>query len=544
MNKMLKNIISFSAALSLISLCGCSDNNNSDDISTNNTGTSDIAVAQSNQNEIKAIFGDIRTSYNQNLDLTDYRLTPNNVPDNFHIKYEAEDAVLKGSCKVKQDKFKGFSDNKYVSGLNKDGDSITFMVEAEYSGFYDFNFVCYSGDSGRVNIVEIDGEKSGEIKCNSDGKIVDSYLKSIFLSEGKHEISIIPYWGYADYDCMILTKSNVITDSTFTVSAELSNKNADTHTKSLYKFLCDIYGKYSLTGQYADEGRMSTELNKIEQATGKQFAVLGLDVMDYNLANKEHGSVGRTIEFAYDWYINAGGIVQFCWHWNSPKEYAVDNSENPWYKSFYKESSKINLDKIMNGKDDKGYQLLMDDIDNISNELSRLRDAGVPIIWRPLHEAAGGWFWWGDCSPESYKKLWNIIYDKMTNEHNLTNLIWMWNGQSADWYPGDDTVDIVAWDIYQGNNVYTSFSGTFAEASECSSENKLIALSENGCVMDPDLVMKDNSRWLFWGTWSDPFTLKTGVILNQEYTETDLLIKAYNHDRTLTLDELPVLKNY
>ena len=104
------------------------------------------------------------------------------------------------------------------------------------------------------------------------------------------------------------------------------------------------------------------------------------------------------------------------------------------------------------------------------------------------------------------------MYDKMTNEHNLTNLIWEWNGQDPAWYPGDETVDIVSYDIYAGNHVYTSYSGTFSECVESSSERKLVALSENGCVMDPDLVMRDNARWLFWGTWSDPFTLKLGVV--------------------------------
>ena len=102
-------------------------------------------------------------------------------------------------------------------------------------------------------------------------------------------------------------------------------------------------------------------------------------------------------------------------------------------------------------------------------------------------------------------------------------------------------MDIISTDIYQGNNVYTSFSGSFAEAAACG--NKLVALSENGCVMDPDLVMRDNARWLFWGTWADPFTIQMGLI-NEEYTSKDMLTKAYNHDRTLTLDELPDLKNY
>lgn len=532
----------FAAALSMLALTACGNGNdngeNANDADTAQTTAAEIAA----ENAIKAVYGEIRTEYNDSLDLSDYPLTANEVPDDFKAVYEAEDAVLGGGCTVSDNV--AAANGKCVSNLNKEGDSLTFNVDIEYSGFYDVNFVSLPSDAGRVNYVAVDGERVGEIQSDSLGIFGDSWLKNLHLEAGTHEVTVTPYWGYISYDYIELTKSNIVTDETYAVKAALSNPNADEHTQSLYKFLCDVYGKYSLTGQFADKGRQSSELEKIRNETGKEFAVLGLDMSGYSLCSVANGSQSNTVEFAYDWYQNAGGIVQLCWHWTTPMDYCVNNKDNPWYSSFYKEGSNLDLDKIMNGEDEAAYQLLMDDIDAISEQLARLRDAGVPVIWRPLHEASGGWFWWGNCSAESYIKLWNVMYDKMTNEHNLTNLIWMWNGQDAEWYPGDETVDIVSWDIYQGNNVYTSYSGTFAKCVEASGEPKLIALSENGCVMDPDNVMNDNSRWLFWGTWSDPFTLKLGVVLNEEYTEKSLLNKAYNSDRTLTLDELPDLKNY
>ncbi|MCI5904900.1 MAG: beta-mannosidase [Oscillospiraceae bacterium] len=541
--------LSLVAAVTAMALTGCGGAAETADTETvdktsagSETSAVTSAAAETSAAEpIKAVYGEIRTEFADIPDLSAYPLSESGVPDGYSAVYEAESAELSGNCKVVDNG--SFSGGSYVSGLNSQGDKIVFNVDIEYDGMYDLNFVCYSGDSGRVNYVYIDGVHCGDVICNSDGLIVDSLLRCIYLEKGSHEIALLPSWGYADYDCLKITPGTAITEDTYKVTAELSNPNADENTRRLYKFLCDIYGKYSLTGQFADKGRSSSELERIKQATGKEFAVLGLDMMDYSIANKANGANGRAIEYAYDWYENAGGIVQFCWHWNSPGEYAKNDADHPWYSSFYKEGSNIDLDRIMNGEDPEGYDLLMSDIDGIAQEFVRLRDSGVPIIWRPLHEAAGGWFWWGNCEPESYKKLWNEMYDKMTNEYGLTNLIWMWNGQDAEWYPGDDTVDIVSWDIYAGNHVYTSFSGTFAEAALCSSESKLIALSENGCVMDPDLVMRDNARWLFWGTWASPFTLKD-YVLNEEYTEKEMLIKAYNHERTLTLDELPDLKNY
>lgn len=535
-------------------LTGCGNDNEKPSDSTeaavadNGDNSGDPADNSSENTEetaggIKAVFGEIRTEYNENLDLSDFPLTASEVPDGYSLTVEAESGEFSGSAAAHD--LPEASGGGFVNGVNQEGDELKMTANIEYSGFYDLNFLTM-GSKGRVNNVLVDGLKVGDITTTDPVFFADTPLNNIYLEAGEHTISITPSWGYVDIDCVIISAAaNPITEADYAVEPTLTNPNADERTRRMFKFLCDVYGKYSLAGQYADEGRASSEFEKITAKTGKSFAVLGLDVSGYSLGSKAHGSESRTIEYAYDWYNNAGGIVQLCWHWTSPEDYAVNAGDHPWYSSFYKEGSKLDLDKIMNGEDDAGYQLLMDDIDNMANELARLRDAGVPVLWRPLHEASGGWFWWGDCEPESYIKLWNAMYDKMTNEHNLTNLIWVWNGQDPAWYPGDETVDIHGWDIYAGNHVDTSQSGRFEDmAHNYGEKTKIIALTENGCVMDPDKVMNDNARWLFWGTWADPFTMKLGVVLNDEYTTIELLTKAYNHERVLTLDELPDLKNY
>lgn len=544
MTKLKRTIALISAAAMCCSLAACGDAQNGEDSETAaETSAAAASDAASSDDGIKAVFGEIRTEYNTDLDLSDYPLTKSDVPADFSLAVEAESGKLEGNAKAND--FPDASGGAYVNGVNVEGDALTMTADIEYSGFYDMNFLTM-GSEGRVNNVLVDGMKVGDITTNSPAEFGDTRLSYIYLDKGTHEITITPSWGYVDIDCLILTAAATpVTEDTYKVEPTLVNPNADENTKRLYKFLCDIYGKYSLAGQYADEGRASSEYEKITAKTGKTFAVLGLDMGNYSLGSKAHGAESKTVEYAYDWYKNAGGIVQLCWHWTTPEDYAVNAGDQPWYSSFYKEGSKLDLDKIMNGEDDAAYQLLMDDIDNMANELARLRDAGVPVLWRPLHEAAGGWFWWGNCEPESYKKLWNVMYDKMTNEHNLTNLIWVWNGQDPAWYPGDATVDINGWDIYAGNHVDSSQSGRFDDmATNYGTKTKLIALTENGCVMDPDKVFNDNARWLFWGTWSDPFTMKLGVVINDEYTTVELLTKAYNHERVLTLDELPDLQNY
>jgi len=60
---------------------------------------------------------------------------------------------------------------------------------------------------------------------------------------------------------------------------------------------------------------------------------------------------------------------------------------------------------------------------------------------------------WGAQGPEPAKKLYRIVYDRLTNHHKINNLVWVWNSVAKDWYPGNDVVDIVSADTYsQGDH--------------------------------------------------------------------------------------------
>lgn len=486
-------------------------------------------------------FGVNREGYNEDFKIVEIPLTGGNVSDDFMVTIEAEDGIMSGSATVRSGS--EYSGGRYVTGVNRDGDSLTFVVEIDNEGMYDLNFRAYSDSVNRGNNASVNGVNVGFVSNTVPNEVSDGMIPNVYLSKGTNEITITPNWGWVSYDSLIITKSTLISEKTYDVKCELANPNADENTKRLYKFLCEIYGNYTLTGQYADRSRESDEFREIKLATGDYPAVLGLDMMDYSITNKQNGAQGKAIEYALDWYHNMGGIVQFCWHWNSDVSYVKNDSESHWWNSFYSSHTNLDLDKIMNGEDEEGYNRLMEDIDNISDELKRLRDEGVPILWRPLHETSGGWFWWGDCEPESFIKLWQIMFDKMTYEHELTNIIWMWNGQNKDWYPGDDYVDIVSWDVYAGEHEYGSQSGTFAKCAECYGETKLIALSENGCIPDPDLMYRDNARWLLWGVWNGEYAVDD-FGLNSKYTEKYMVEKAYSSEYTLTLSELPNLKKY
>ena len=336
---------------------------------------------------------------------------------------------------------------------------------------------------------------------------------------------------------------NTQSDSAFKVEPILVNPNADANAHRLMNYLCEIYGSRILTGQQI--GVVTTpEIEILYEATGKYPAVYGFDFMNYSPSRTERGAECSDTDIAIDWW-KSGGIVTFCWHWNAPKDLIDLPPDKTWGSGFYTKATTFDIQKAMDDPESEDYQLLLRDIDVISVQLQRLQDAGVPVLWRPLHEASGGWFWWGARGADPCIRLWKLMYDRMTNMHKLNNLIWVWNGQHADWYPGDEYVDIIGEDLYPSARDYGSQQEHFQKAQSYTKQNKIIALSENGVLPDPDLMLRDNSIWAWNCTWYGTFVYETENghrNYNSAYTEREQLLKYYHHPLTVTKDELPNLK--
>ena len=107
-------------------------------------------------------------------------------------------------------------------------------------------------------------------------------------------------------------------------------------------------------------------------------------------------------------------------------------------------------------------------------------------------------------------------------------------------------MDIVGTDIYPGQRVYTSQYPKYIENVEIPTERKIVTLSENGCLVDPELAVRDNAMWSYFGTWSGEFVVEdsTLIVYDDTYTDKEMLKKVYNHENVITRDELPVLSEY
>ena len=145
-------------------------------------------------------------------------------------------------------------------------------------------------------------------------------------------------------------------------------------------------------------------------------------------------------------------------------------------------------------------KVFTEDLKNAAAYLKLLRDADIPVLWRPFHEAAGGWFWWGK-DAASFKSLWIAMFNYFKTE-GLDNLIWVWTteGNDSDWYPGDQYVDIVGRDVYNKETAdcvseYTSIAGNYG--------NKIVSLSECGTVGLISEQWASGARWSWFMPWYD-----------------------------------------
>lgn len=316
----------------------------------------------------------------------------------------------------------------------------------------------------------------------------------------------------------------------------LVNVNSTKETKSLKAFLDDTYGKKMISGQYKDD-----YFTYVKNLTGKTPAIMGLDFQDYTVRRRQEGANPTDIPTAIDWVNNRKGIVTFSWHWDAPTDiYDVDFREQcrsttggdaRWWKAFYSCAVYFDLAAVLNNKTGAKYQMLIRDMDVIAGELKKLQDAGVPVLWRPLHEAAGRWFWWGASGPGPCKELWGIMYDRFTNYHKLNNLIWVWNcyayqhGNPMDWFPGYDKVDIIAYDYPQTNswNDYNRLYG----------KNKPFALAETAGL--PNVDNFASQSWLYFVSWAK---------FVKESNSDATIRKVFQDSRVISLEDLPDLKNY
>ncbi len=470
------------------------------------------------------------------------------------LTVEAEACTLGSGVTVATDvygtKYPGYTGNGFAWVTN--AGPITLKVDVPENAMYELKTRCWmylgAQDETRLQSVSVNGKKIGDFYIPNKGQWIDYSFGFFFLEKGTAtiEVGTSGSWGYILYDSMTFDYADM---PELNIDATPCDPKATAETKSLMKYLTSVYGKNVISGQQeiygsGHDGNYEYEFDYIYNKTGKYPAIRGFDYMNYNpLYGWDDGTTERII----DWTKNRGGIATACWHINVPQDFtsyklgeALD-----WQKCTYKPTSSFKTANCLDSST-KEYSYLMAAIDDLAEQLLRLQDANVPVLFRPFHEAegnnningSGAWFWWGSSGAEAYKGLWKLLYTTLTEKYGLHNLIWEVNlytyANSLQWYPGDKYVDIVAYDKYEGSpsNWGTSAATSlFLSLVNYTNDTKMVAMSENDVIPDIKNITNEGAWWLYFCPWySEYLTDKNDPIL---------LKTIYNSDKVTTLDELP-----
>ena len=441
--------------------------------------------------------------------------------------FEAETGETRGT--ILETSALGYSGEGYVTSFTADDDQLVIPVYVNEEQLYQLTVGYRAANGYKEAELYVNDKPFGKLIFEESSSFTEVKATRIFLKAGDNTISIHRGWGYYDIDYVSLQNIDAADLAASPITEQLSNPNATPEAVQLMDYMNDHAGKYLLSGQ-----QNFTHIIDIENMTGKRPAIVGFDFIEYSPTRVAFGSRSSEVESAIAWH-KQGGIVSFLWHWNAPTG-LIDEPGKEWWRGFYTDSVTFNLADALADKNSEQYQLLLSDMDVIAEKIKILKINDIPILFRPLHEAEGGWFWWGASEPEATIELYRIMYDRFVNKHELHNLIWVWNSVDPSWYPGDDVVDIVSYDSYPVAGDHSAISSYYDKLVELTGGTKYIAMMENGSIPDPDAMVQYGANWGLFITWNGDF------LMDGKHNSKEFLNKVYNHPRVITLEDLPFKK--
>jgi mannan endo-1,4-beta-mannosidase len=171
-------------------------------------------------------------------------------------------------------------------------------------------------------------------------------------------------------------------------------------------------------------------------------------------------------------------------------------------------------------------------LERMADRLEALCAADVPVFWRPFHEMDGGWFWWSNDGPGTYRDLWRDTFAYFVDERGLDNLVWVWSAShefAADaWYPGDSYVDVAGVDTYRNQKPDLDWGDHYDDTAATAPE-KPVALAECDVVPDPGDAPGEHP-FVWFLPWHSSLVREN---------DADHLGAVYDHPYTLTASDLP-----
>ena len=276
------------------------------------------------------------------------------------------------------------------------------------------------------------------------------------------------------------------------------NPHATPEARSLLAYLGSISGQATIAGQhnYPNEGARWTDM--AYDLTARYPGLFGGD-FGFSGGEDKDSTLSRPamIEEVERQYRN-GAVIALTWHEVRP----TDDEPVTFHSSVQGHLTDAEWKELLTPGSPLNLRWCAQ-VDVVAGYLKQLRDAHIPVLYRPYHEMNGNWFWWGgrpgkDGSAALYRQL----YDRFVNVHHLDNLLWVWNvnapngisaGAIEGYDPGAQYADLVTMDIYG------EFKQEYYDSMVALAAGKPIAAGRGGRAAQPGSAAEATALGLLHG---------------------------------------------
>lgn len=152
-------------------------------------------------------------------------------------------------------------------------------------------------------------------------------------------------------------------------------------------------------------------------------------------------------------------------------------------------------------------------LDRAAAVLKQFDDANVPVLFRPLHEQNGTFFWWGHDGAKggalkerqkAWVAVWKDLVEELTERRSLKNLLFVFGSNQVNYdevappltyYPGGNLVDIVSIDVYDEELDLAGSSRGLQYYKDLVGTGKPFGLSEFGQSFGNKGTGPDAEKW-------------------------------------------------
>lgn len=222
-----------------------------------------------------------------------------------------------------------------------------------------------------------------------------------------------------------------------------------------------FFGGYANTSQAAIDSEEASNITALVTLTGKTPGLVDADYLEWlGVFPSDYSKVNALLIK----YANAGSLIQVSYH-----------PYNPWTLGNFHDQTGLGPMADLIDPSKAVYARWISMLDGVAAGLAALQAAGVTVLWRPMMEFNGTWFWWCANGPGAYSNsdfiaLWRHMFNYFTNVKGLHNLLWVYSPNSftaaatsaLPFYPGRDYVDIVGMDDYHDPINFPEYDGFVA----------------------------------------------------------------------------------